>query len=139
MPAGPMHLADWTSRAWRRVSGGERRDEAEPPISKQTRDKGRNKRQVRAGWFHRRVGWHARLDDRDPLVRFGRNLRRARQIAGISQQRLADLSGVSQSVISRLERAKAPMVGLERLLMLERVLGSAWPLGECPHDHSCIW
>ncbi len=31
------------------------------------------------------------------------------------------------------------MVGLERLLLLERVLGSAWPLGECPHDHSCVW
>jgi transcriptional regulator with XRE-family HTH domain len=85
------------------------------------------------------MAWHARLDDGFPLIRFGRNLRRARQIAGISQQRLADLSGISQSVISRLERAKAPMVGLERLLMLERVLGSAWPFGECPHDHSCVW
>ncbi len=31
------------------------------------------------------------------------------------------------------------MIGLERLLMLERVLGSAWPFGECPHDHSCVW
>ena len=85
------------------------------------------------------MAWHARLDDQQPLVRFGRNLRRARQIAGLSQQRLADLSGVSQSVISRLERAKAPMVALERLLLLERVLGSAWPFGECPHDHSCVW
>lgn len=85
------------------------------------------------------MGWHARLEEQEPLVRFGRNLRRARQIAGLSQQRLADLSGVSQSVISRLERAKAPMVGLERLLMLERVLGSAWPFGQCPHDHSCVW
>jgi transcriptional regulator with XRE-family HTH domain len=85
------------------------------------------------------MGWHPRLDDEAPLVRFGRNVRRARHIAGLSQQRLADLSGVSQSVISRLERAKAPMIGLERLLMLERVLGSAFPFGECPHDHSCIW
>ena len=85
------------------------------------------------------MAWHARLGDQQPVVRFGRNLRRARQIAGLSQQRLADLSGVSQSVISRLERAKAPMVGLERLLMLQRVLGSAWPFGECPHDHTCVW
>jgi transcriptional regulator with XRE-family HTH domain len=83
--------------------------------------------------------WIARLDDPEALRRFGRNLRRARQIAGLSQQRLADLSGVSQSVISRLERAKAPMVGLERLLLLARALGPAWPLGECPHDHSCVW
>src|SRR5215218_120626 len=85
------------------------------------------------------LGWHARLNDAAPLVRFGRTLRRARQIAGLSQQRLADLSGVSQSVISRLERARAPMVGLERLLLLERVLGTAWPLGDCPHDHTCVW
>jgi len=76
----------------------------------------------------------------DPhLVRFGRNLKRARQIAGISQQRLADLSGVSQSVISRLERALAPRLGLERLLQLQQVLGNALPLGECPHDHMCVW
>ena len=31
------------------------------------------------------------------------------------------------------------MVALERLLMLQRVLGSAWPFGECPHDHTCVW
>ena len=73
------------------------------------------------------------------LVRFGRNLKRARQLAGISQQRLADLSGVSQSVISRLERAMAPRLGLERLLQLQEVLGNALPLGECPHDHLCMW
>lgn len=84
------------------------------------------------------------LADTDPapdahLVRFGRNLKRARQIAGISQQRLADLSGVSQSVISRLERARAPRLGLDRLLQLQQVLGNALPLGECPHDHLCVW
>ena len=73
------------------------------------------------------------------LVRFGQNVRRARQIAGVTQQRLADLSGVSQSVISRLERAQAPRFALDRLLLLHDVLGAALPLAECPHDHHCIW
>lgn len=84
----------------------------------------------------------------DPLVEerlaqarlaFGRDIRRGRQIAGISQQKLAVLSGVSQSVISRLERGRAPRFSLERLLMLHRVLGNALPLGACPHDHHCVW
>lgn len=73
------------------------------------------------------------------FLRFGRNVRRSRQIAGLSQQRLADLSGVSQSVISRLERGRAPMLGLQRLLMIQEVLGNAMAFGECPHDHSCVW
>jgi DNA-binding XRE family transcriptional regulator len=49
-------------------------------------------------------------DDLSPfdrrLIRFGLNLKRARQIAGMTQQRLAELSGVSQSVISRAERGR---------------------------------
>ena len=73
------------------------------------------------------------------LVAFGRNLRRARQIAGVSQRKLALLSGVSQSVISRLERARAPRLALERLLLLHDVLGGALPFGACPHDHTCVW
>jgi transcriptional regulator with XRE-family HTH domain len=81
----------------------------------------------------------ARYLEVDEIIEFGLNLRRARHIAGLSQQRLADLSGVSQSVISRIERGKAPMVGLGRLLLLKRVLGAAWPFGECPHDHKCVW
>jgi Helix-turn-helix domain len=73
------------------------------------------------------------------LLAFGRNIRRARRCAGYSQQRLSDLSGVSQTVISRLERARAPRLGLERILALHEVLGGCLPLGACPHDHSCIW
>jgi transcriptional regulator with XRE-family HTH domain len=85
------------------------------------------------------MAWRYNVVPEEMFLRFGRNLRRARQIAGLSQQRLADLSGVSQSVISRLERGKAPMHALERLLMIQEVLGSAFPLGECPHDHACVW
>jgi hypothetical protein len=73
------------------------------------------------------------------LRAFGGNIRRARRCAGYSQQRLSDLSGVSQTVISRLERARAPRLGLERILALHEVLGGCLPLGTCPHDHSCIW
>ena len=76
----------------------------------------------------------------DPaLVDFGRYLRRARRIAQLSQTRLAELSGLSQSTISRLERALAPSVGVDRLVLLGQALGRALPLGLCPHEHDCPW
>lgn len=76
----------------------------------------------------------------DPrLVRLGRYLRRARSFVGASQQRLADASGVTQSIISRAEGAQAPAMQLERLAALAEVLGRAFPLGVCPHDHECAW
>jgi hypothetical protein len=77
--------------------------------------------------------------DLERVLAFGRFVRRARQCAGLSQQRLADLSGVSQSVISRLERGLAPHLGLSRLLAIQGVLGGCLPLGVCPHEHTCIW
>jgi hypothetical protein len=85
--------------------------------------------------------WNSPRDGnaRGRLLAFGLNIRRARRCAGYSQQRLSDLSGVSQSVISRLERARAPRLGLERILALHEALGGCLPLGTCPHDHSCIW
>jgi transcriptional regulator with XRE-family HTH domain len=76
----------------------------------------------------------------DPaLVEFGHYLRRARRIARLSQSRVAELSGLSQSTISRLERALAPSVGIDRLVMLGYALGRALPLGLCPHEHDCPW
>lgn len=76
----------------------------------------------------------------DPaLVEFGHDLRRARHIAQLSQKRVAELSGLSQSTISRLERALAPSVGIDRLVMLGHALGRALPLGICPHEHDCPW
>jgi hypothetical protein len=83
----------------------------------------------------------SRHDPWDPtrLEVFGAFLRRGRQCAGLSQQRLANLAGVSQTLISRLERGKAAHVGLDRILAIQTVLGGCFPLGVCPHDHSCIW
>jgi plasmid maintenance system antidote protein VapI len=75
----------------------------------------------------------------DRVSAFGRILRRARQCAGLSQQGLADLSGVSQTTISRLERGRAPHIAIDRILALQAVLGGCLPFGLCPHDHNCIW
>jgi transcriptional regulator with XRE-family HTH domain len=73
------------------------------------------------------------------LQSFGRLVRRARQCAGLSQQRLAERAAVSQTAVSRLERGVAPRLPLERLLALQQVLGGCLPLGVCPHEHTCIW
>jgi hypothetical protein len=82
-----------------------------------------------------------RHDPWDPerLTAFGSFVRRARHCAGLTQQRVADLSGVSQTMISRLERGRAAHLGLSRLLAIQGVLGGCLPLGVCPHDHPCIW
>jgi transcriptional regulator with XRE-family HTH domain len=62
-------------------------------------------------------------------------------MASYSQQRLADKTGVSQSVISRFERGLAPGMSSERLIAICDVLGRAMPMGFCPHseEHSCRW
>lgn len=57
----------------------------------------------------------------------------------ISQDRLARAARVSQTMISRAERALAPAMGLDPLTRLGRVLGRSLPLGVCPHDHDCAW
>lgn len=76
----------------------------------------------------------------DPrLVLVGRYLRRARRYSRKSQQRVADESGVTQSMVSRAERGLAPGMGLLRLVMMSEPLGRLFPLGTCPHDHECAW
>jgi DNA-binding Xre family transcriptional regulator len=75
----------------------------------------------------------------DLMAAFGAFVRRARHCAGMTQQQLADRSGVSQSVISRLERGLAANIRLTRLLAIQAALGGCLPLGVCPHDHQCIW
>ena len=90
--------------------------------------------------FFKRDSWGRYEVRPDPrAIAFGDCVRRARRMAGCSQQRLADVSGISQSVISRLERGKAPGVSLERLIVLCDTLGRYMPLGFCPHEHECSW
>ena len=73
------------------------------------------------------------------LRRFGLELRRCRMHRSLSQARLAEASGVSQSTISRLERGKAPAAAMLKLVLLSEVLGYSFPLGYCPHGHLCAW
>jgi transcriptional regulator with XRE-family HTH domain len=89
------------------------------------------------GWRHPVSG---RRDLPDPaLITFGQYLKRGRYFARMSQQQLADASGVEQSQISRAERALAPSLGMEYLIKLGKPLGRALPLGFCPHEHYCHW
>jgi hypothetical protein len=90
-------------------------------------------------------GWRHPAADRrppepDPLLEeFGYYVRRARYLELLSQQHLADETGLPQSQISRLERGFAPGLGLSGLLCLGQGIGRALPLGCCPHDHTCVW
>jgi transcriptional regulator with XRE-family HTH domain len=79
-------------------------------------------------------------DGQEELVRrFGVELRRCRLRAGLSQDSLAELSGVAQSTISRLERGRAPHAAMLKLVLLSDALGGRLPLAFCPHDHACAW
>jgi transcriptional regulator with XRE-family HTH domain len=73
------------------------------------------------------------------LRQFGAELRRCRRSCGLSQDRLAELSGVSQSSISRLERGRAPYAGLHLIVRLSASMGIRMPLAFCPHEHACAW
>jgi DNA-binding XRE family transcriptional regulator len=74
-----------------------------------------------------------------PLIHIGRYFRRSRAYAGISQAQLAAKSSVSQSMVSRVERARAPGMAFERFVDMCLVLGRLFPFGVCPHDHRCGW
>jgi hypothetical protein len=69
----------------------------------------------------------------------GRYIRRSRLLAGLTQQQLADKSGVSQSMVSRAERGLAPAMATVRLIRMVQPLARFFPLGVCPHDHNCSW
>jgi transcriptional regulator with XRE-family HTH domain len=73
------------------------------------------------------------------IEQFGVDLRFARTREGLSQMSLEGSSGVDQSLISKLERAKEPHTSLERLIRLHIALGDSLPLGHCPHDHDCAF
>ena len=73
------------------------------------------------------------------LIHVGRYFRRSRAYAGISQEQLAGKANVSQSMVSRVERARAPGMAFERFVDMSLVLGRLFPFGVCPHDHRCGW
>lgn len=73
------------------------------------------------------------------LVVIGRYLRRARSYAQKSQQRVADETGVTQSMVSRAERGLAPAMPLGKFARLCDALDRLFPLGTCPHEHDCAW
>jgi transcriptional regulator with XRE-family HTH domain len=52
---------------------------------------------------------------------------------------LAELAGVSQSAISRLERGLTPGMSVERLIRIASAIGLSFPFGFCPHDHRCAY
>lgn len=79
------------------------------------------------------------LSPEAPLVHVGRYFRRSRAYAGLSQSQLAGKADVSQSMVSRVERARAPAMGFERFIDMCLALGRLFPLGVCPHDHRCGW
>ena len=90
------------------------------------------------GWRHPVTGRTAHLID-PLLARAGMHLRRARFFGGRSQVSLAAASGVSQSQISRFERALAPAMGVRHLVRLAEAAHPNLPLGYCPHEHLCRW
>ena len=73
------------------------------------------------------------------LDAFGAALRAARGRAAVSQMQLEGLSEVDQSMISRIENARAPNAALYKVVLLGSALGNAFPLGSCPHHHVCSW
>ena len=73
------------------------------------------------------------------LVLFGARMRLGRRQLGLSQRRLAEVAGVSQSLISRLERGVATGIGLVYVVAIGMALGPEFPFGFCPHEHPCKW
>ena len=54
---------------------------------------------------------------------FGERVRRARMRLGWNQKRLAEVSGIPQGNISRIERGKIEDIHLSRFVILMRTLG----------------
>lgn len=73
------------------------------------------------------------------FVLVGARFRHGRTRARLTQRHLADMAGVSQSVISRFERGLVSHMSAERIVRLAMALGPTFPFGACPHDHACHW
>jgi hypothetical protein len=69
----------------------------------------------------------------------GARFRNGRQMAVLSQRRLAAKAGISQSVVSRFERGMVRRMSAERIVRLALALGPWFPFGTCPHDDGCVW
>lgn len=89
--------------------------------------------------FHHPVTGRRELGPDPRLVLIGRYLRRARRYSQKSQQRVADETGVTQSMVSRAERGLAPGMGFARFVSMCEALDRLFPLGTCPHEHECAW
>lgn len=68
----------------------------------------------------------------------GARFRHARLLSGLSQRRIAELAGVSQSSVSRLERGVSGGMRTEALLRIAISIPN-FPLGYCPHGHRCAY
>ena len=67
----------------------------------------------------------------------GARFRRGRQQAGLSQRRVAERAGVSQSEVSRLERGLGGGISTYRFVRIGLALGPTFPFGCCPHHEAC--
>ncbi len=59
---------------------------------------------------------------KDITLRFAANLKKFRQARKLTQQKLADLTGIEYKYIQRLESKKPPAVRLDTLARLAKVL-----------------
>ncbi|WP_134771955.1 helix-turn-helix transcriptional regulator [Ornithinimicrobium flavum] len=66
----------------------------------------------------------------------GAAVRRARRVAGLSQQALADRAGVSRQWLSRLESGKGPSAELGKALDVLAALGLAVDLVAAPRPEA---
>jgi len=73
------------------------------------------------------------------MVMVGRRFKNGRRQAGLSQRSLAYRAGVSQSLISRIERGLATGTSAERLIRIAVAIGPDFPFGHCPHRHQCAY
>jgi len=93
--------------------------------------------------FHKK--WYPYQSERGELppspdfAIIGARFRNGRYQAGLSQRRLAEKAGISQSVVSRFERGLVRKMSAERIVRLALALGPRFPFGCCPHDDGCPW
>ena len=86
-----------------------------------------------------RVGPRRNETPTPETIEVGQRFRLGRRQAGLSQRRVADRSGISQSEISRLERGLTPGMSAYRVFAIALALGDRFPFGTCPHQHRCVY